>query len=394
MGTAFGVDPARPARPGDVVAGRYELIELVGQGATGQVFAAQDLRLGRRVAVKMLRPNLAGHSQIGTRFANEARLAAKLNTPSAVAVYDCGESGGASYLVMELLSGRTLADVLADRTLAADEVRSLGAVVLDALGAAHAAGMLHRDIKPRNVLVTDDGGWKLADFGIAKSLGRAEGDATTTGIVIGTPGYLAPERIAGGPATIATDIYACGVLLYESLSGRRRIEEETLSDRSLGFVRSPIAELCPWVPSDLAAVVSKAMANDPADRFVDAPEMAMALRNGEPPDPTLVLPSRLAGDTAPILAPTQAIGSNESGRAAPLRSLVAAPRRALILAVLAVLIVVAVVVATQTGGGSGTPRAETPAPRETTVAPGTTSSATLPAPLNAALSQLAQSVAP
>jgi hypothetical protein len=275
----------------------------------GEVYAAEDQRLGREVAVKILRRELAADPDTRRRFESEARLAARLVHPNVVAVFDSGESAGVPFLVMERLPGRTLADAVAQGPIDPEEVRIIGAQVLDALAAAHAAGMVHRDVKPGNVLATGTGLWKVADFGIAKSLEVADGDATVTGIVMGTPAYLAPERVAGGAATVATDIYATGVLLYEALSGRRPVEAGASPAALLAPDPTPIEVLCPQVPPDLAQVVGRAMAVDPARRFPDALTMAAALRGHRPaatvamPTPTRSEPPGEAGEATVWGAP-------------------------------------------------------------------------------------------
>src|SRR5205085_5453763 len=181
------------------LADRYQLRGLIGRGGMGEVWAARDLRLERDVAVKRLSPHLASEPGVRERFEAEARAAAGLNHPNVVAVFDSGEHDGVPFLVMELLPGRTLADELADGPLAPERARRIGAEVAAALAASHAAGVLHRDVKPGNVLLAADGTAKVGDFGIAKS---TEGlDLTTTGTIVGTAAYLAPERLAGAPAT-------------------------------------------------------------------------------------------------------------------------------------------------------------------------------------------------
>jgi serine/threonine-protein kinase len=245
---------------------------------------------------------LAADPDTRRRFESEARLAARLVHPNVVAVFDSGESDGIPFLVMERLPGRTLADAIAQGPVDPDEARAIGAQVLDALAAAHAAGMVHRDVKPGNVLATGSGVWKVADFGIAKSLEVADGDATVTGIVMGTPAYLAPERVAGGQATVATDIYAAGVLLYEALCGRRPVEAGAPPAALLAPDPTPISELCPQVPPDLAATVSRAMAINPHDRFPDAASMALALRRRPPAAATVAMPA-LEDGAATTIAP-------------------------------------------------------------------------------------------
>ena len=202
-----------------VLAGRYELGSLLGHGGMGTVRDATDRRLGRPVAVKILRADLAEQPSARRRFETEAHAAARLAHPNVVTVFDSGEDDGIPFLVMERLPGRTLADELAEGQLAISRVEEVAREVLSALAAAHGAGIIHRDIKPGNVLLTEDGHVKVSDFGIAKTVDDL--DQTQTAELVATPGYLAPERLAGEAASQRSDLYSVGVLLYEASSGRR-----------------------------------------------------------------------------------------------------------------------------------------------------------------------------
>src|SRR5688572_19545745 len=189
-----------------------------------EVRAGWDRRLGRAVAVKTLLPDLAEQPAVRRSFEGEARAAARLAHPNAVAVFDVGEEEGVPFLVLEQVMGPTLEQELAGGRLDAGRVRRLGTELLAALGAAHAAGLVHRDVKPANVLMTPDGSAKVADFGIAKAAVDGDADATrmdhtATGHVLGTVAYMAPERLAGQPATVQSDLYSVGVVLYEALTG-------------------------------------------------------------------------------------------------------------------------------------------------------------------------------
>lgn len=244
----------------------------------GEVWAGLDRRLDRRVAVKVLHAPLGLDGDQRARFAAEARAAARLNHPNVVTVYDSGEHEGCPYLVMELLPGRTLADELAAGPLEEGRARSVGLDLLAALDASHRAGILHRDVKPANVLLTEDGTARLADFGIAKGLEGS--DLTATGIVLGTTSYLAPERLTGHAASERSDLYGVGAVLYEALAGRRPYEADSL----LGLIRAfegpppPSLRACrPELGADLVAAVGRALQVDPAARFASAAEMAHAL---------------------------------------------------------------------------------------------------------------------
>src|SRR5215210_2355183 len=302
-------------RPAVTLAGRYELVEVVGRGGMGEVWAARDLRLGRRVAVKVLSPTMASQPGVRERFDAEARSAAHLSHPNVVLVFDSGEHDGTPYLVMELLPGRTLADEIAAGPLDPERVLSIGMEVLDALSASHEAGILHRDIKPGNVLLTAEGRAKVGDFGIAKS---TEGlNLTSTGMIVGTAAYLAPERLAGRPATPESDLYAVGVVLYEALTGRKPFQGDT----PIALLRAvdahqpiPLAEARPGLDVSLVKTVERAMSKDPARRYSSAAAMAADLRGnrrGPAPD-TVTTPSAVPSPTE-VLAPPPARPPAEVG---------------------------------------------------------------------------------
>src|SRR5215469_7332184 len=196
-----------------------------------RVFDSVDERLERPVAVKILRPETEVLPGMRKRFQQEARISARLVHPNIVSVLDYGEVGGASYLVMERLPGRTLRDEMARGPMPPQRLVALMADTLGALAAAHRFGVLHRDIKPSNILLDEDGHARITDFGIAKSFdpldaADATSDMTMTGMVLGTPGYLAPERRAGHAATVQSDIYSVGAVMVEALSGRRLLQGE------------------------------------------------------------------------------------------------------------------------------------------------------------------------
>ena len=283
----------RPAA-GEVVADRYEVGELLGRGGMAEVRAGTDLRLQRPVAIKSLLPEMAARPDIRTRFEAEARAAASLSHPNAVAVFDTGEHAGAPYIVMERLPGETLADRIGSRpTGDVEAVRALAIEVLGALGAAHAVGLVHRDVKPANILIAADGRAKVADFGIAKSVQEtAAGDHTATGQVFGTPAYLAPERLDGAPATAQADLWSLGVVLYEVLTGTRPFAGGTpltMARAAAEGAHRPLAEVRPDVDPSLVAAVERALEPDPSARFASAAEMAAALGTGGAAAPTVPL---------------------------------------------------------------------------------------------------------
>ena len=262
----------------EVLGQRYTLGSLLGRGGMGEVRAATDLRLSREVAIKVLRADLAEHEVLRGRIEREARAAARISHPNVVAIYDIGEDDGVPFIVMERLPGNSLADELATGPISEGRACSLAAEILSALDAAHQLGVIHRDIKPANVLLDPQSHAKVADFGIAKI--AEEDQQTTMGLVIGTASYLAPERLAGNPATPASDLYAVGVLLYEALAGKSPFTGDTplavVESISRGVVE-PLGELRHDVDPAIVAVVERAMRQDPKSRFASASEMATAL---------------------------------------------------------------------------------------------------------------------
>ena len=270
---------------GEVLAGRYLLGPIVGHGAMGQVNLAEDVRLVRPVAVKSLRPELARYADVRQRFIQEARAAARISHPNVVRVYDSGEQSGIPFLVMECLPGSTLVDELAWGPLDPARARQVGLDVLAGLDAAHRLGTIHRDVKPGNILLSAalDGPVKVSDFGIAKS--ADDRSLTDSGSLVGTPAYLAPERVAGGPATPASDLYSVGVVLYEALAGRKPYDGETSLAVALAIHMGGapgVLEARPDLDPALAEVVDRAIARHPAERWPSAAAMAEALRSWRP----------------------------------------------------------------------------------------------------------------
>ncbi len=263
----------------ELLAGRYELGPTLGRGGMGEVRSAVDHRLSRTVAVKLLHQGVDPSAR--QRFEDEAMAAAQLVHPNVVGVFDTGEHDGVAYIVMERLPGRTLADEIATGPLPIARVRAVADQVLRALEAAHDAGIIHRDIKPGNVLLTDDGTAKVADFGIAK---MEEGnDHTATGMVIGTPSYLAPERILGQPATAQSDVYAVGVVLHEALTGDRPFDDPSpvAAADAARCQEPPSLELArPDADAALVRAIERSMAKQPGDRFQTAAAMRSALEEG------------------------------------------------------------------------------------------------------------------
>ena len=390
----------------ETIADRYRLGELIGQGGMGEVFVAQDLRLEREVALKLLRADLADRDGMRERVLAEARLAARLTHPHVVAVLDTGEQDGRPFVVMERLSGRTLGDELSAGPMPAEQVRDVGLQVLRALAAAHELGIVHRDVKPGNVLDAGVGTWKVADFGIAKWV-HTDDTLTGTGELLGSPWYVAPERIAGQQASPAADLYGVGVLLYEALCGRRPFEgADPLALAAAikeGRYEPPPADADPTI----VPVIERAMRSDPDDRFADAEEMANALLGTDAvqaADPTVAVVTPSAppeegepdGDatqamprmdrTAVLPAPAARSDVEPAVPPAPYQEPVPRPARrrpspAAIVAVIIAIGLVAVLAFVTFSGRLGSGPAQRP-------------NATLPAPLVDALQRLEDSVRP
>jgi len=386
----------------------------------GEVRSGHDRRLGREVAVKLLRADMAGDPEIRSRFEAEARAAARLGHPNVVAVFDVGEDDGAPFIVMERLPGETLADEIARRRLDADEARRLAREVLAALDVAHQAGLVHRDVKPSNVLRARDGSWKVADFGIAKSM-EATRDLTATGMMMGTVAYLAPERVSGEAATPASDLYAVGVILYEGLAGTKPFEADTpiaTAQQILAGAPTPLTEHRPDLDPALVDTVERSMAKEPTERFADSAAMAHALTRPSVP--------RSATSTVPLGVPgaadsTEARPATDAGHDADATVAASRPTRTevldrppaqpgvrprpggapgtwarnrsrlwIVVAVVAAVVVAIVVALSQGGNDDGSPGSGTtdrPGPDRTGV-----DGAPLPRPLDDALDRLAEAV--
>jgi serine/threonine-protein kinase len=308
------------------------------------VYDGVDTRLQRRVAVKRLRPVLAAEPAVRARFEREARAAARLNHPGVVAIFDIGEDAGVPYLVMERMPGETLADRMSRGPLDQAWLRHVVLQVLDALAAAHRVGILHRDIKPGNVLLGPDGAVKVADFGIAAIADRAPDEhRTSTGLVIGTPAYLAPERAQGRPATVRSDVYAVGVLLYEGLTGRKPYTGATPLATAVAAQAGdapPVATLRPDADPGLAAAAARAMSLRPEDRFGSAGAMASAVTAALAGPKTLAGPPTLAGPQTLAGPPTLVLpaAAAEPRRRHGVARTVAALAGALALAVIVVIL--------------------------------------------------------
>lgn len=264
--------------------GNYEVQSLLGVGGMARVYLGYDHNLQRAVAIKVLTDSAAAEPGVAARFQQEARFIARLRHPQIVQVYDFGEVGGLAYMVQELLPGPTLEHELHDRIgrgscFSRDEICSIVAELAAALDAAHAAGIIHRDVKPSNAMRNHHGQLVLTDFGIAR-LTQPNAAHTQAGMVIGTPDYISPEQAQGLPPTTASDIYALGVLTYELIGNQRPFTANTPMGVLLGHIQQPppsLVALRPDLPPAAEAIVLRALAKEPSQRFASAGEFARIL---------------------------------------------------------------------------------------------------------------------
>jgi serine/threonine protein kinase/L-lactate utilization protein LutC len=313
--------------------GRYEVVRELGKGAMGIVYLAKDPLIGRLVALKTIRA--AAHAddeetkEFQLRFVREAQAAGILNHPSIVTVHDIGQDDGAgtSFIAMEYVEGYNLKEVLAQgRALSFDQIADLVAQVADALDFAHAKGIVHRDVKPANIIMIEGNRAKITDFGIAK-IASGGANLTTTGQFLGTPNYMAPEQIKGAPVDGRTDIFSLGICLYECLTRRKPFGGDSLTSISYKIVHEPfppLHDINPQIPEPFTDVVATCLAKDPTKRYQRAKDLAGALRaiiRGErpvrPPDPMLADETMVTRERAPVPTPTLEVPFPEAADYSP-----------------------------------------------------------------------------
>jgi serine/threonine protein kinase len=272
--------------------GKFEILAELGRGAMGKVYRARDPVLDRLVALKTVAPGLLANQDTLARFQREARAAAKLQHPNVVTIFELGETGSTVYIAMELLEGMDLSQAMVppDRFSLEEKIRIM-VDVCRGLDYAHKQGVIHRDVKPANIRVGGDGTVKILDFGIARLV---DSTLTQTGLVLGTPSYIAPEVLEGGRVDHRTDMWAAGVILYEMLAGRRPYEAKTITGLVYQIVHAPLPPIeAQALPEALLAAVTKALARDPRERFRDMTEMGRALQSA----------IGLSGPVEPVLDP-------------------------------------------------------------------------------------------
>ncbi|UZN03392.1 serine/threonine-protein kinase [Cellulomonas sp. S1-8] len=264
--------------------GRYRLLRRIAVGGMGEVWEANDDALARAVAVKVLREEFAGDAGFLERFRTEARNSAALHHPHIAALFDYGEQDGSAYLVMELVVGEPLSDLLErEPVLPARRLLPILAQTARGLHAAHLAGVVHRDVKPGNILLARSGKVKITDFGV--SLAADQKTMTATGMVMGTAQYLSPEQAVGRPATPLSDLYSLGVVAYEALAGRRPFTGPTAVDIAVAHVNDPVPPLSAAVEKKLAALVLRLLSKEPAERPASGEELAGLLDKLMPQTP-------------------------------------------------------------------------------------------------------------
>jgi serine/threonine protein kinase/TolA-binding protein len=375
----------------------YRVVEQLGAGGMGVVYRAEDLRLGRAVALKFLPPQLSRDRTAAERFEREARTASSLNHPNICTIYGVDEFEGQRFIAMELLDGHSLGAVIADRPLPIDRVLELGIQIADALDAAHAQGILHRDIKPANIFVTRRGQAKVLDFGLAKLAAAPLGDGTasadsptidglllsTQGMALGTVAYMSPEQARGEPLDARTDLFSFGIVLYEMATGHQAFQGQTSAvvfDNLLNRQPPPTVAIRADVPPQLDQIISKALEKDPSLRYQTASDLLADLKRlkrdresgrmpvsgaavvaGGPPSSPSVGAASVSAHDAASQADVAASGAKAPARPAAASRAPAARRASKVtqwaagIAVLLLLAAVAATIALRTGRTPGAP---------------------------------------
>src|SRR5204863_2555996 len=305
--------------------GRYEIVEHIARGGMAEVFRARDLLLDRPVALKVLFPEFATDRSFVERFRREARSAANLNHPNIVSIYDWGQEDGTYFIVMEYVEGRSLRQMIReDGPLPAKQAAQIGADIAAALAFAHKNGVIHRDVKPGNVLIDPTGQVKVTDFGIARG-GDAQEALTQTGAVMGTATYFSPEQAQGRPIDPRSDVYALAVVLYEMVVGRPPFSNENPVAVAYQHVRErpiPPRQRNPKVPAPYEAIVLKGLAKNPVNRYASAEELRADLRRfvaGRPisAEPVMAPPAETtvlaAADATQAVPAATAVGPGGTG---------------------------------------------------------------------------------
>jgi len=357
---------------GRLVDGRYRLGEVIGSGGMATVHRAFDTRLDRSVAIKLLRREVVADPDIAMRFRREALAATVLRHPNIVACLETGTDDGQPYLVMELIEGEDLtARLRRGGRLAPAEVARIGLDVARALGVAHVRGIVHRDVKPGNILLARDGRAMVTDFGIARLAADAEG--AVPGTTLGSVHYFSPEQAKGATTTAASDVYSLGLVLFESLAGQRAWSGDTTAHLASARIDAPAPSpraIRPEVPAALDAVVTRALDPDPARRYPNGNAMAAALEplvaHPDPSSPTVVTDTAMLVAAAPFAPPLRPEPVLRAPRQAPARR---APRAIagplVVLLIVASVVAGALLVATLPGGDGGAVAVASPSPRPT-----------------------------